>query len=242
MARKRVHTRWNSDLLMVVSGQLTFAELEVRHSALLRLIVKPWLSRVPAAIGLEDLYQEALQRLWRSIGEWKLEKGAPIGVFCKRQIKWHLRRFTHTYVQQSEKFARYIDQVYVEERVIFLPMSNQSVPVVFCDFTTDRDVVALVHYVIGSLPARQAQIIAGICAGQSLGKVAECVYGRDYRHPRRLAARAVSAAHQLVESWQTLSEPERRIYVADVEKQCRQLKPVRSVKPHAGQRQQTAAG
>lgn len=200
---------WPDDLLATKAESLKFEVLVKRHKPLLRQIGRPWMSRCPANVGLEDVHQELLLEVWLAVQAWDPLRGVPIDSYVGLRMRNRLLAFTHKLMRGQEKDSRFLAQQIIEEKVViihgrrvvedipdgpplFIPVSE---PV-----EDDRDVGRLAALVVGGLPSKQARVVAGLFAGEQTDSVTERVYGRKCKRQRKAALRAFAAAAALVES------------------------------------------
>lgn len=256
--QRKARVSWGGDLEAVQRGDLDFSVFARRHAGVINSLIKHWVSRCPLSVTLGDLEQETLLVIWKSIRDWKPERKVPLKSWVRIQVRWRLLRMTSLLIKGVEKEQRFLFQQVVDERVVRRFAGNQNIEtnklyeaITLPDFETNSDVTNLLRFVIGHLPARQAQVIAGLCVGEDLDTATARVYGPIVRH-RRVALRAVAAASGLVESWQVLTVTDRETIkhgtndTDHAEQEDIQLKPIRKVRrtqqPDARQGQRASAG
>jgi len=219
---------WSRDLIEVQRGRMKFDQLTRDHAGLIASIARPWLSRLPADEGLDDLKQETLWELWRAIKCWDPARGVPLSNFVRNRIHYRLLSHTHKVLRKRSKDIRYLEQQIIEEKVVFVP-SRGGGDSYNPDEDRDRyisvtpppteamfDSPAKAARVVGRLPSKQARVVVGVLHGEPTEVVTSRVYGSKCRRPRKAALRALSAAVALAESGDYDESDERtRIYATD---------------------------
>ena len=204
-------SRWASDLMATHRGELPFAVLERRHLGLLRTIVRPWCSRLPAPnIGPDDLLQLARIEMWLGVSRWDAQYGVPIQSYVRMRINKKLLTDTDKQLKRYRKGESFLAQQIVEEKVIVVHTARTSdsegaqrfVSVCVPDEAPEApfDPARVAAYVVGGLPSKQARVVAGLFVGEQTETVTQLVYGSKCKRPRKAALRAFAAATALVHS------------------------------------------
>lgn len=192
---------WTAELAAVQSGAMPLDVLIRRHRSLIRQIVTPWVSRCPSDVGVDDLYQEALVEIWQAIKLWDSARGIPLKNYVRIRIRHRLHAYTERLKRGREKDSRFLQQQLVEERVIVAHQSTGERYEAVGDlpFETGQVAKRTAALVVGALPSKQANVVAGILGGESADSVTSRVYGKCKRQ-RKAALRALAAATALVSS------------------------------------------
>lgn len=246
--RNRVRASWSNDLAAVHERRLNFDAFARRHVGVIRSFAKPWMSRCPSSVGLEDLQQEVLLTIWKNILEWNPERGVPIAPFIRRCVMFRLLRYTHDLQKWITKEARFLSQQVVEERVISIAAGNQAseakwIAITKPDWDESYDVKRLVRSMLGELPSQQGHVIAGLLVGDDVDTATERAYGTRCTRRRKAALRAIAAAAQVVKSSQAPDDhKEEKVYGTsdttqpqEAEQPRLRLKSIAKVQPHLGE-------
>lgn len=192
---------WDADLAAVQERRLKFDVLVKRHGSLIRLLTRSWASRCPAHVGPDDLFQEAVLESWEAIEAWDPARGVPLPKYVRLRIRYRLHAYTDKLKRGREKDTRFLLQQIIEERVIVSNKANGEVYEAVGEslYETGRLAKRTAALVVGGLPSKQANVVAGLLNGEASEAVANRVYGSCKRQ-RKAALRAIAAATALVSS------------------------------------------
>lgn len=198
---------WSQDLMAVHGGTLGFEVLARRHAGLAKHLAGPWCSRCPAMVGEDDLIQEIWIEVWKGLCDWEPERGVPIAPYIRGRIHFRLLAHTKKLIRSRAKDVRYLREMIIEEKVVFVAgraldgagasgeWTTVSEPAPMDDW---MDWTAAAARLVGGMTAKQASVIAGLLNEEVSESVTARVYGSKCLRPRKAALRAMAAATVLV--------------------------------------------
>lgn len=217
---KRSTQNWRRDLEAVQQEQLSFDEFAQRHAGFIRKLAVRWLGSCPPTMKLDDVQQEICIAIDDAVKRWDPTRGATVTGYVRRLVKYRMLRHGERYDRKLVKEPRLVTQQIVEECVMYVPGAYKGdedahyEPVVWPDAEELYDARRRAEQVVGSLPAKQATLIANLLVellgGESDGGAARLRENRSKRG-RKPTLRAIAAALEVMGLSSPRDELEQRI-------------------------------
>lgn len=159
--------KWNSDLMRLHTGELTFEVFAKRHAGIVRRLASRWGRRCSERFGADDAMQEALLEIWRSVDRWEPSRGIPLQAFVRQQVRFRLLGMTDRLLRGRDLETRYLWAVGRRDDTV-----SDRAPL------PDERVMASRRFasVVGTLDAKSAEVVMAIVDGKSFEDIREEVY------------------------------------------------------------------